>query len=261
LSIAKLETCGLRKEYPGTVALDSVSLQFEGGKIHALLGKNGAGKSTLVKLLSGAIQPTAGKIFVDGREVSFHGPSEAFAGGIATVYQELSLVPQLTVAENIFLGRARKRSGTRGLLIDWRQTFSDARQLLAEMEVELDVQRPVAALGVAQQQIVEIAKAMSFRPSALLLDEPTSALAQHETQSLFKLIRRLAQNGVAIIYITHRLQELEWIADQVSVLRDGKLIGTLEIADARAEKISEMMLAKRCKKTVQPISRQPVRRC
>jgi ribose transport system ATP-binding protein len=248
LSIAKLETCGLRKEYPGTVALDSVSLQFEGGKIHALLGKNGAGKSTLVKLLSGAIQPTAGKIFVDGREVSFHGPSEAFAGGIATVYQELSLVPQLTVAENIFLGRARKRSGTRGLLIDWRQTFSDARQLLAEMEVELDVQRPVAALGVAQQQIVEIAKAMSFRPSALLLDEPTSALAQHETQSLFKLIRRLAQNGVAIIYITHRLQELEWIADQVSVLRDGKLIGTLEIADARAEKISEMMFGQTVQK-------------
>ncbi|MBN1542509.1 sugar ABC transporter ATP-binding protein [candidate division KSB1 bacterium] len=244
LSATKLETLALRKEYPGTVALDSVSVCFEGGKIHALLGKNGAGKSTLVKLLAGAIQPTSGCIHVDGRDVRMRSPNEAFANGIATVYQELSLVPQLTVAENIFLGRTPKRRGSRGLMIDWPQTFADAQKLLAEIQVDLDVRRTVAELGVAQQQLVEIAKAMSFRPSALLLDEPTSALAQHETKNLFALIRRLAANGVAIIYITHRLQELEAIADCITVLRDGKLIGSIDMADANAEGIFTMIFGR-----------------
>jgi ribose transport system ATP-binding protein len=201
-----LETRSIRKEYPGTLALDDVSVRFEGGKIHALLGKNGAGKSTLVKILAGTLAPTRGQVLVDGRPVALRSARDAFAQGIATVYQELSLIPALTVAENVLLGRLPRRRGFGGVVIDWPATYARAQAVLANMQVQLDVRGPVAPLGLAQQQLVEIAKAMSFRPSVLMLDEPTSALAQHETDRLFALLRQLAGQGVAIIYITHRLQ-------------------------------------------------------
>ncbi len=236
-----LEAVKLRKEYPGTLALDDMTIEFEAGKVHALIGKNGAGKSTLVKMLAGAISPTRGKILVEGNQVKLNSPKDAFDKGIATVYQELSLVPEMTVAENILLGRLPKRKGLGKCLIDWPEAFTRARAVLDDMQVQLDVKAKASELGVAQQQVVEIAKAMSFKPSALMLDEPTSALAHHETESLFRLIKQLAQKGVAVIYITHRLQELSQIADLVTVLRDGKYIGTIEIADATSEKIVNMM--------------------
>jgi ribose transport system ATP-binding protein len=236
-----LQAVDIRKEYPGTVALDRVSVTFERGKIHALIGKNGAGKSTLVKILAGAVTPTSGRILVDGREVRLETPTDAFGNGISTVYQELSLVPHLSVAENILLGRLpmRKRAGIS--LVDWQEVFTRAKGILDDMQIELDVRKKATELSVAQQQIVEIAKAMSFSPSAIMFDEPTSALAQHETKNLFKLIRQLAQNGVAIVYITHRLQELQQIADVVTVLRNGKYVGTIEMAKAGAEEIVHMM--------------------
>jgi ribose transport system ATP-binding protein len=233
----KLQTFGLRREYPGTVALDKVSVSFAGGKVHALLGKNGAGKSTLVKILAGTLAPTRGELRVDGRPVVLRSAQDAFREGIATVYQELSLIPGLSVAENILLGRLLKRRG----LVDWPETHRRAQAVLAEMQVTLDARQKAGDLSVAQQQVVEIAKAMSFQPSVLMLDEPTSALAHHETESLFRLVRQLAARGVAVIYITHRLQELPQIADTVTVLRDGRLAGVLEMKEASPEQIVRLM--------------------
>ena len=241
MSPPRLQTQALRKEYPGTVALDDVSVAFVGGQVHALLGKNGAGKSTLVKIFSGSLQPTGGRLLVDGQEVSFHSPLDAFRQGIATVYQELSLVPSLTVAENILLGRLplTRKFGVRR--IDWPAARRKAQQLLDEMGTGIEACRPVSELSVAQQQVVEIAKAFSNRPSVLMLDEPTSALSKHETANLFRLVRQLARQGVAILYITHRLQELSEIADTVTVLRDGKLVGSLPMSQADAPTIVHLM--------------------
>ncbi len=238
---SSLEARNIRKEYPGTVALDDVSLRFDGGRVYALLGKNGAGKSTLVKILAGTTQPTSGEILVNEKPVVLRSATDAFAQGIATVYQELSLIPELTIAENILLGRLPKKAAPFGMIIDWRAAFLQAKKVLDEMGVNFDVRRKVSELGVAQQQVVEIAKAMSFKPAVLMLDEPTSALARHETEMLFHIIRRLAKSGVAVIHITHRLQELAQIADVVTVLRDGKFVGSVEFKDATPEGIVHMM--------------------
>lgn len=238
---SQLQTVKIRKEYPGTLALDDVSVSFGGGKIHALLGKNGAGKSTLVKILAGTVQPTSGSILLNGRAVELRSAGYAFAQGIATVYQELSLVPGLTVGENILLGRLPKKQLLGSWIIDWPAVFTRAQAVLDDMQVSLDVRARVEDLGVAQQQVVEIAKAMSFQPAVLMLDEPTSALAQHETENLFRLLRALAAKGVVIIYITHRLQELQRIADTVTVLRDGHFVGAIPMVEATAREIVHMM--------------------
>ncbi len=243
-----LETVSLRKEYPGTVALRDVSLRCEGGEIRALLGKNGAGKSTLVRLLGGAVQPTSGAILVDGHTVRFRSPREASRRGIATVHQELSLIPGLSIAENIFLGRLPRRHG----LIDWRTACRMAEALLAELGLALDVRSPAGKLGVAQQQMIEIAKAMSLAPSVLMMDEPTSALAHRETDRLFTLLKRLAAKGVVVLYITHRLEEIHRVADAVTVLRNGELVRTIPIADANAGTIVGMMFGATVRKERPP---------
>lgn len=232
-----LKTEGIVKDYPGTRALDDVTVSFEGGKVHAFIGKNGSGKSTLVKVFSGAIQPSDGKFFLDDKELHFDSPTDAFEQGIATVYQELSLVPYLTVAENIYLGRLPKKGRT----IDWKKTFSMAGELLKKMNVEIDPHEKIYKLSMWQCQVIEITKAMSFSPKVLMLDEPTSALAQHETQSLFEVIRRLRDQGVVIIYISHRLQEIWEIADTVTVLRDGKFIGTEDVKNLDHKAVINMM--------------------
>jgi ribose transport system ATP-binding protein len=233
----KLEVRDVRKEYSHTTALAGVSLGFRGGEVHALLGKNGAGKSTLVKIMAGAVQPSAGQLLMDGAAVQLTSPHAALEHGIATVYQELSLVPGLTIAENILFGRLPRQ----GPLIDWKRTRELAREVLARMQLSLDVRRKVSSLSVAQAQLVEIAKAMSFSPKVLLLDEPTSALSHQETQSLFGLIRHLAAQNVAIIYVSHRLQELREIAQVMSVLRDGLLIGTTSTQGTTPASIAEMV--------------------
>lgn len=262
MSNYKLEAKKLTKEYPGTIALDDFSTGFTGGRVHTVIGKNGSGKSTLMKLFSGAIAPTKGEVYVDGEPVVLHSPLDAFKKGIAMVYQELSLIPDMTVAENIFLNRypdgnssesssqsssqsssKRKKEGNAKKLpfIRWKNVYKEAADLLESMNIELDVHEKVSRMSVGKQQIIEIAKAMSFNPSVLILDEPTSALARHETQALFSLIKRLKQKGVAILYITHRLQELSIIGDTVTVIRDGKLIGTREIKDVTSRQIVDMM--------------------
>lgn len=232
-----LRTEGIVKDYPGTRALDDVTVSFESGKVHAFLGKNGSGKSTLVKVFSGAIQPTTGKFFLDDKELHFSSPTDAFDQGIATVYQELSLVPYLSVAENIYLGRLPKKGGR----IDWKKVYKMAGELLEKMGVDIDPHEKVFRLSMWQCQVVEITKAMSFSPKVLMLDEPTSALAHNETQSLFRVVRTLRDQGVAIIYISHRLQEIWEIADTVTVLRDGKFIGKKNVSELDHKGVINMM--------------------
>ena len=236
----KLEIQNLTKDYPGTVALKDFSAVFNGGKVYALLGKNGSGKSTLVKCISGAIRPTDGKMLINGKPLLPKSPIDAFNQGIAIVYQELSLVRDLSVAENILLGRYNKK-GPRHSIIDWHKTNQKAAEILASLQIEIPVTQIVRSLSVGQQQMIEIAKAMSFNPSVLILDEPTSALAQHEIESLFKIVRNLKDSGVIIIFITHKLHEIQAIADFVTVIRDGDNIGTITAREATPKKIVEMM--------------------
>jgi ABC-type sugar transport system ATPase subunit len=239
-----LEFEGVTKTYGQTAALDDFTHRFTPGRVHALMGKNGSGKSTLVKLLAGAIEPTAGRIVVNGAAAVFHAPQDAFRAGIVTVHQELSLVPALSVAENIYLGRLPRRRRLGAELIDWRRLYADATRLLDEMGLDIDPRRPAATLSIGQQQVVEIVKAMSFEPHILLLDEPTSALATREVGQLFALVRRLRQRGVTMLYITHRMSELFEIADTCTVLRDGRFAGSIEMAGAQPDAIVEMMFGR-----------------
>ena len=235
-----LEAEALRKVYPGTVALNNFTAKFEGGKVHSIIGKNGSGKSTLIKIISGAVTPTTGRIRVNGEERLINHPIDAFKAGIATVYQELSLIPEMSAAENIFIGRLPKR-GPANICIDWKKTRSRAVRLMESMGIAISADRRIHELSVGEQQVIEIVKAMSFEPSVLMLDEPTSALARHEVGNLFRLIRTLRDKGVVIIYISHRIQELNEIADTVTVLRDGDLVGRTPIEEATTAKIVEMM--------------------
>ena len=232
-----LRTESIVKDYPGTRALDDVTVSFDSGKVHAFIGKNGSGKSTLVKVFAGVIQATSGQFYLNDELMHFNAPTDAFTQGISTVYQELSLVPYLTVAENIYLGRLPKK----GKIIDWKKTFSMAGELLKKMNVDIDPHEKVFKLSMWQQQVVEITKAMSFSPKVLMLDEPTSALAQNEIQSLFNVVKQLRDQGVIIIYISHKLQEIWEIADTVTVLRDGVLIGKEEVSNIDHKDLIKMM--------------------
>jgi ribose transport system ATP-binding protein len=225
------------KQYPGTLALDNVTVQFDSGRVHAFVGKNGSGKSTLLKIISGAEKPTEGKLFLDEEELKFQSPKNAFDQGIATVYQELSLVSSLTVAENILLGRMPLNHG----VIDWKAARKFAKDTLEELELSISPDASVSDLSASDRQTVEIAKAMSFHPKVLQLDEPTSALARHETESLFDVVLKLKAKNVVIIYVSHKLQELWHIADTCTVLRDGKYIGTRDVSDLDRKALIHMM--------------------
>lgn len=250
-----VEFSAVTKTYGPIRALADFTHRFGSGRVHALMGKNGSGKSTLIKILAGAILPTAGDFWLNGVPAHFTCPRDALAAGIVTVHQELSLVPGLSVAENIFLGRLSRRRLGPVSVIDWPRVHADAARLLTEMDIgDIDPGQPVSDLSVGQQQTVEIVKAMSFEPAVLLLDEPTSALAAREVDHLFALVRRLRARGVTILYITHRLNELFEIADTCTVLRDGHLVGAIEMADATPEIIVEMMFGDVAK------ARRPARR-
>ena len=235
--MAVLSTVNLTKDYPGCRALDSVTVAFESGKVNALLGKNGSGKSTLVKCFSGAIQPTSGSMLLNDKKISFTSPAEANARGIVAIYQEMSLVPSLSVTENIFLGRMPRR----GRVIDWKTAHQKARELLDRLQVEIDPAQIVSRLSMWQCQVVEITKAMSHNPQVLMLDEPTSALASHEVNKVFDVVRALKSQGVIIIYISHKLHEIPQIADTVTVLRDGLFIGKKDTENLSNEDILRMM--------------------
>lgn len=236
-----LEFDAVSKSYGQTLALSGFSHRFEPGRVHALMGKNGSGKSTLVKILAGVILPTEGTVRVNGKDAEFHTPQDAFSAGAVTVHQELSLIPSLSIGENIFLGRLPTQQKFGLVIVDWAQLHQSATALLHEMGLDLDSHQLVGSLSVGQQQVVEIAKAMSFNPSILLLDEPTSALATREVNLLFTLVRRLRARGVTILYITHRMNELFEIADTCTVLRDGQFAGSVEMTQASPAIIVEMM--------------------
>lgn len=237
MSVLQIRTEHIIKDYPGTRALDDVSICFDNGQVHALVGKNGSGKSTLVKIFAGAIKPTSGEFCLNDEKLHFDSTSDAYEKGIVSVYQEMSLVPGLSVAENIFLGRLPKKNQ----VIDWQKTYQMAGDLLQQMQANIDPHELVSRLSMWQMQVVEITKALSFKPKVIMLDEPTSALAQNEVQNLFTAIRALKDQGVIVIYITHKLQELPQIADTVSVLRDGKLVGTVQMKDVQQKDIIDMM--------------------
>ncbi len=233
----QIRTENITKDYPGTRALENINIRFESGKVNALVGKNGSGKSTLVKILAGATMPTSGEFFLNDEKLHFTSTSDAYAKGIVTVYQEMSLVPFLSVAENIFLGRLPKKYN----VIDWPKIYQMADDLLQLMNVKINPREIVSRLSMWQMQTVEITKALSFNPKVIMLDEPTSALAQNEVQNLFTAVRALRDRGVIVIYITHKLQELPQIADTVSVLRDGKLVGVVDMNKVQHKDIIQMM--------------------
>ena len=237
MSAQHIRTEHITKLYPGTRALDDVSLSFDSGRVHALVGKNGSGKSTLVKIFAGATKPTQGEFYLSDEKLHFDSTSEAYDKGIVTVYQEMSLVPGLSVAENIFLGRLPQKINA----IDWGKTYQMADALLQQMKAAISPRQLVSRLSMWQAQVVEITKALSFNPKVILLDEPTSALAQNEVQNLFAAVRALRDQGVIVLYITHKLQELPQIADTVSVLRDGRLVGTVNMAEVDHREIIHMM--------------------
>jgi D-xylose transport system ATP-binding protein len=219
----------LTKHFPGVKALDGVSFELERGEIHALCGENGAGKSTLIKLLGG-IHPKGsheGQLLVDGAPAAFDGPASAEAAGIAVIHQELALVPELSVAENLFLGRLPRR----GFRVDWNRLHRETVFWLERAGVSLCPETPVESLGVGQKQLLEIARALSKKSRILILDEPTAALAEHETRTLLDLLRQLRSEGVSSIYISHRLEEVFAIADRITVLRDGRSVYVSRTAD------------------------------
>ncbi|HWS89517.1 MAG TPA: sugar ABC transporter ATP-binding protein [Pyrinomonadaceae bacterium] len=233
-----LEMREIRKTFPGVVALDGVDFCLRRGEVHILLGENGAGKSTLMKILSGAYQKMAGRITLDGKEVEIKNPAHAQALGISTIYQEFNLVPHLSVGENIFLGREPVRLG----LIDRRAVNRRAAEVLGGLGLNLDPRRPVKGLRVAEQQMVEVAKALSLDARVLIMDEPTAALTEHEIKELFAAIRGLKAKGVSVVYISHRMEELFEIGDRVTVLRDGRSVGTFGVRETSKFELIRLMV-------------------
>jgi ribose transport system ATP-binding protein len=232
---------GIRKAYPGVVALDGVDLELHAGEVHVLLGENGAGKSTLMKIISGAVPRDAGEILILGEAVELTGPRRAQELGIGIIYQEFNLIPHLSAGENILLGREPKRAPG---LIDQKKLLTLAQRQLDELGVAIDARKTVCRLSVAQQQMVEVAKALSLEARVLIMDEPTSALTAQEIDELFAAIRRLKARGVAIVYISHRMEELFAIGDRVTVLRDGRHVGTRTTKEASMAELVRMMVGR-----------------
>lgn len=236
-----LTLTSISKSFPGVKALDQVHLDVRAGEIHALVGENGAGKSTLTKTIAGVYQPDEGQIEYDGEIVHWTSPGEAKAAGIHVIYQEFVLFPHLSVAENIFLGHERR--GAFGL-IDYSQTDRDARELLQRLGVKIDPNERVSELTVADQQMVEIAKAMVHKVKLLILDEPTAVISGHEVELLFKRLRVLKEDGVAIIYISHRLEEIFEICDRVTVMKDGQYVDSKNVAEIDRDQLISLMVGR-----------------
>lgn len=240
--MALLEMKNIVKEFPGVRALDGVSFTLDAGEFHALVGENGAGKSTLMKILSGVYPHGTyeGAIFIDGSEVRFRGIRDAENAGIAIIFQELSLVKELTVAENIFLGKEPSRFG----VVNWAKLYRDAQKVLAELNLDLDPRVKAGTLGIGRQQLVEIAKALSRNARILVLDEPTAALTESEVDILFGILRRFKERGVGMIYISHKLDEVFELSDRITVLRDGQSIATDPTAELTKDRVIASMVGR-----------------
>ena len=233
----------IRKRFPGVQALDNARLEMLPGEIHALLGENGAGKSTLIKILSGAQQPDSGTIEFRGQTVVMVSPHDAQRRGIATIYQEFTLAPNMTIAENVFIGREPGVS----FFVDWQKMASETRAITKRLGLELQPMAIVRGLSVAEQQMVEIARALSMKSRLIVMDEPTSALSSTEVEKLFRIARELKAHGLSIIFVTHRLEEVMQICDRYTVLRDGRLVGSGAIADITIDGIIRLMVGREVK--------------
>jgi len=232
----------ITKTFPGVVALDDVSIDLNKGEVLGILGENGAGKSTLIKILAGNYIKDSGDIYVDGQKFEIKGPAEAVASGIRVIYQELNTLNNLTVTENIFIGEQIIKGPFR--IVDWKAMTKKANELLDTLNVKLDPNTIIGDLTVSEKQIVEIAKAISKEAKILVMDEPTAALSEEETQSLFKIIKTLKSKGVSIIYISHRLKEIFEIADRVTVLRDGKKVDTFNARNTNENELVTSMVGR-----------------
>ncbi len=235
-----LVMCDIAKSYPGVHALQGVNFDLRAGEVHALVGENGAGKSTLVRILAGAAPADQGTIEIGGSLVTIASPKQAEQLGIAVIYQEFNLVPLLTLAENVMLGR----EPTHGLSIDWNALFAEASSALTKLGVQLPLHAQVRSLSVAQQQMVEIAKALVIKARVIVMDEPSAALTSQEVTKLFEIIRTLRKHGVGVIYISHRLEEVFAIADRITVLRDGRYIKTLLASQTDQREIVRLMVGR-----------------
>lgn len=229
------------KTFPGVKALSDVSLEVNKGEIHALMGENGAGKSTLIKLLTGVYQKNSGTICFDDKEVDFKTPIEAQGGGISTIYQEVSLIPNLTVTENVLIGREPK---TRWGNIDWKSAHNEAIGILKTLGIEIDVKKPVSEYSTAIQQMVSIARSVSMKAKLVIMDEPTSSLDDKEVEILYRVMNQLRSKGIAIIFVSHRLDEIYKMCDRITVLRDGHYVGTWTTEELTQHKLIARMIGK-----------------
>ena len=234
-----LEMKGIRKEFPGVVALDNVSFSVKPGVIHALIGENGAGKSTLMKVLNGVYQANAGEIYINGEKVELNGVKDAQAKGISIIYQEFNLINTLSVAENIFLGRYNGKK-----TIAWKELKEKAATLLADLGFNFDVNKEVGKLSTAEKQLVEIAKALSLDAHIIVMDEPTSSLTEKEVDMFFPIIERLKAKGITVIYISHKLDEIYRLCDDVTIMRDGQVTGNAAVQEITRDKIIELMVGR-----------------
>lgn len=234
-----LQMKNVRKTFPGVVALDDVSLTLDRGEVHALLGENGAGKSTLIKVLGGIYMPDGGAIEIDGEKKEIDSVSASQKYGIGIIHQEISLVPEMTVAQNIYLGRENGK-----IFINQKENVKKVVKLLDYLEFDIDANDVVSTLSIAKQQIVEIAKALSMNSRIIVMDEPTAAITDNDTKKLFKIIERLKNDGIGIIYISHRMDELFEISDNITILRDGKYIGTVKTAETNRNELISMMVGR-----------------
>jgi len=248
-----LKVTNITKRFPGVIALDRVSFELNRGEVHILFGENGAGKSTLTKIIAGSYIPDEGEIYVNGERATFRNPYDARTMGISAVYQEFSLVPQLTVLENLFLGRETVRRG----FLDTESMRRRATEALERLDFHLDPGARVGDLTRAERQMVEIAKAFQQKMSVLILDEPTASLTDKEVVKLFEIIRKLKSDGVGIVYISHRMEELKKIGDRITVLRDGKHVATLDMADADEKRLISLMTGREYAEIFPPITHQP----
>lgn len=238
-----IELRNVSKVFPGVMALDSIDLDIMPGEVHGLVGENGAGKSTLIKILTGAHKNDKGTILVEGKEVTIGSPKEAMNLGITAIYQELNIVPHLSVAENVFLGRELKKGG-KSVLLDYTEMYKRAEKLLKDLGQTIDPKMNIASLGMGKQQMVEIAKALSVKTKILIMDEPTSSLTGKEVKELLKTVKSLKEKGIAVIFITHRLEEIMSICDRVTVMRDGRKIKTLPIEEVEIDGLIKLMVGR-----------------
>ncbi|TJZ91413.1 sugar ABC transporter ATP-binding protein [Paracoccus gahaiensis] len=241
-SASRLSLVGVSKSFPGIRALDNVSFDVRPGEVHGLLGENGAGKSTMLNILSAVLQATEGQIIIDGQPVTLTRPADARAAGIAMIHQELQHIPQLSVAQNLFLGRPLTRAG--GLLVDRRAQERRARQILADLDPRINPRAPIHTLKVAQQQIVEIARALLDDAKIIAMDEPTSSLTPSEFESLAALIAKLAAQGKSIIYVSHKMDEVFRVCDRATILRDGRFIDTVDLEQITEDQVIAKMVGR-----------------